>query len=132
MMATLPQGSTRGSEEAIGSIMAAKKGVKGKHPHLEPIDESFKIADKKGNGQICIQYLLNRETGEIPVYSMAYINHAICSKDNGRVLGYDNAHGEHHMHDMGTYIPVEFESFEKTLELFQEQWQKHLKKRKSK
>jgi len=112
--------------------MAVKKGGKSKEPELERLDDSFKIPDKRGNGQIRIQYLKNPETGEVITYSMAYINDAICSVDNGRVIGFDNAHGEHHKHDMGAYIPVEFESFEKTFELFQEQWQQYLKKRKSK
>lgn len=112
--------------------MAAKKGVKGKEPELESIDEVHKIPDKKGNGQIRIQYLKSLVTGKYVTYSMAYINHAICSVDNGRVIGYDNAHGVHHKHDMGRYVPVEFESFEKTFELFQDEWQQHLKKRKSK
>lgn len=113
--------------------MAAKKGVKRKdEPELESIDESHKIPDKKGNGQIRIQYQINSKTGEVVTYSMAYINQAICTVDNGRVIGYDNAHGQHHKHDMGEYIPVEFESLEKTTELFQQQWQTHLKKRKSK
>ena len=112
--------------------MAAKKGGKRKELELERLDESYKLPDKKGNGQIRIQYLKNPETGEAITYSMAYINDAICSIDNGRVIGYDNAHGEHHKHDMGTYIPVAFESFERTFELFQEQWQQYLKKRKSK
>jgi hypothetical protein len=112
--------------------MAAKKGGKRKESQLERLDDSFKIPDKKGNGQIRIQYLKNSETGAVLTYSMAYINDAICSVDNGRVIGYDNAHGVHHKHDMGAYIPVEFESFEMTFELFQEQWQQYLKKRTSK
>lgn len=112
--------------------MAAKKGIKRKEPEPDFYEDSFKIADKKGNGQLRIQYVKDPATGKIVTYSMAYINHAICSVDNGRVIGYDNAHGEHHKHDMGKYIPVEFESFEKTLEQFQEQWQTHLKKRKGK
>lgn len=113
--------------------MAAKKGVRRKdEPQLECIDETHKIPDKKGNGQIRIQYQINPETGEVVTYSMAYINQAICAVDNGRVIGYDNAHGQHHKHDMGEYIPVEFVSLEKTMQLFEEQWQTHLKKRKSK
>lgn len=113
--------------------MAVKKGVKRKdEPELECIDEIHKIPDKKGNGQIRIQYQIHPETGKVVTYSMAYINHAICTVDNGRVIGYDNAHGQHHKHDMGEYIPVEFESLEKTFQLFEEQWQTHLKKRKSK
>ena len=29
-------------------------------------------------------------------YNLAFIHHGLASKDNGRVLGYDNQHGRHH------------------------------------
>jgi hypothetical protein len=38
------------------------------------------------------------EQGNMVNYSLAYIDPTICSKDNGRVLGYDNSHGHHHRH----------------------------------
>jgi hypothetical protein len=38
------------------------------------------------------------------------------------VLGYDNAHDYHHRHFMGSVEPVEFVSFEHTVELFQAEW----------
>lgn len=57
-------------------------------------------------------------------YNIAYINHVLCAKDNGRVLGYDNAHGYHHRHYMGTIEACEFVSYEATVERFQEEWQK--------
>ncbi len=34
-------------------------------------------------------------------YNLAYINHSICNVDNGRVLGFDNAHDYHHTHYIG-------------------------------
>ena len=45
-------------------------------------------------------------------YSPAYVNPRICGVDNGRVLGYDNHHGHHHRHFMGTVEPVEFNGYE--------------------
>ena len=33
--------------------------------------------------------------------NLAYINHATCHVDNGRVLGFHNAHEFHHRHYMG-------------------------------
>lgn len=95
------------------------------------IEDSFKIADKKGNGQIKIQYLLD-EKGNVPTYSMAYINPTIFSGDNGRVVGYDNAHGYHHRHYMGTIEPVEFVSLEDTMSKFEADWHLYLKKRNAK
>ena len=52
-------------------------------------------------------------------YNLVYINYNLCQKDNGRVLGYDNAHGLHHKHDMGTVEPIEFIGYEKIEERFQ-------------
>jgi hypothetical protein len=56
-------------------------------------------------------------------YNLAYLNHLIYQRDNGRVLGYDNAHEYHHKHYMGKVMPVTFISYEKTLDHFQEEWQ---------
>ena len=55
-------------------------------------------------------------------YNLAYINHAMYSEDNGRVLGFDNAHDHHHRHFMGQVEAVGFESYEATLERFQQEW----------
>ncbi len=52
------------------------------------------------------------DDGQVVKYSLAYINPSRCSPDNGRVLGYDNRHGRHHRHFMGTTEPVDFESYE--------------------
>jgi len=38
------------------------------------------------------------------------------------VLGFDNTHDYHHRHYMGSVEPVEFESYEATLERFQQEW----------
>ena len=52
-------------------------------------------------------------------YSLAYINPRICGADNGRVLGYDNTHGHHHRHFMGTVKPYEFSSYQELADRFQ-------------
>lgn len=44
-------------------------------------------------------------------YNLAYINHALYSKDNGRVLGYDNAHGTHHRHFKGNSEEITYAGF---------------------
>lgn len=58
------------------------------------------------------------ETGRIARYNLAFINHFLTSKDNGRVVGYDNAHGEHHRHYYGTIEPVAVHGFEAAAVLF--------------
>jgi len=45
-------------------------------------------------------------------YSLAYLNPRICGVDNGRVLGYDNAHGYHHRHFMGQVEEAEFSTYD--------------------
>ena len=50
-------------------------------------------------------------SGEIVRYNLAFINHGLCSKDNGRVLGYDNAHGVHEGHWMGERELFTFTSY---------------------
>jgi hypothetical protein len=52
------------------------------------------------------------EDGQIIAYSLANVNLKVFPRDNGRVLGYDNSHGYHHRHFMGTLEPIEFISFE--------------------
>ena len=37
-------------------------------------------------------------TGQVVEYSLVYIDFLLYSGDNGRVLGYDNAHGFHERH----------------------------------
>jgi hypothetical protein len=45
-------------------------------------------------------------------YNLAFINHQIYAGDKGRVLGYDNKHGQHHRHFMGRQEAVSFRSYE--------------------
>lgn len=61
--------------------------------------------------------------GQTTSYRFAYINGQLFRKDNGRVLGYDNAHGEHHRHYFGRYERVNFESAEATMQQFITEWQ---------
>lgn len=58
------------------------------------------------------------EQGKMVKYNMALIHHLICQSDNGRVLGYDNAHGYHERHFMNQASPTPFVSFEQTTATF--------------
>ena len=55
-------------------------------------------------------------------YNLAYINHDMYQGDNGRVLGFDNAHGYHHRHYMGRIEELAFVSYAATQERFQQEW----------
>jgi len=66
-------------------------------------------------------------SGRVVRYNLAYINHLIYAGDDGRVLGYDSAHGHHHRHYRGKVIMVGFESFEQIEARFQREWNRQAK-----
>jgi len=81
-------------------------------------DDTNVLSKKKGNG------LLRREvwvddTGKVVRYNLAYINQNDFRADNGRMLGYDNAHGHHHRHYLGKIEAIEFTSYEDIEGLFE-------------
>lgn len=86
------------------------------------IDESHKISDKRGNGKLRREIWVDEATGKLTRYNLAYINHNIHAGDNGRVVGYDNAHDGHHRHYFGVVEPIAFVSFEDTEERFEQDW----------
>ena len=91
--------------------------------------ETFNLKKASGGGVLSFEvwgYVSNGKT-IVTRYNLAYINQLICQKDNGRVLGFDNAHNYHHKHYMGKVSPVTFISYEKTLERFQREWQEIIK-----
>ena len=86
--------------------------------------ERFELKAKSGGGLLSYEVWGYVEGGTTRVtrYNLAYLNHAIYRGDNGRVLGFDNAHGYHHRHCMGKVEAVDFVSYEATLERFQREW----------
>lgn len=91
--------------------------------------ETFKLKSNQGGGILSYEVWGCIADGKMVVtrYNLAYINPLLCQKDNGRVLGFDNAHDYHHRHFMGKIAPVEFVSYEQTLERFQQEWQEIVK-----
>lgn len=59
------------------------------------------------------------EAGNVTRYSLAYIDPESFAGDNGRVLGYDNAHGYHHRHFKGVATAYKFVSYEEVLNRFE-------------
>ena len=86
--------------------------------------ERFELKPKSGGGLLSYEVWGYKYKGKTVVtrYNLAYINPVIYGGDNGRVLGFDNAHEYHHRHFMGKVEAVEFESYEATLERFQQEW----------
>lgn len=85
------------------------------------IDEVHHISKKRGNGQLRREVWVD-DDGKVTRYNLAYINHQLCTVDNGRVVGYDNQHGYHHRHYFGDVRPVEFVSFEEIEADFEADW----------
>lgn len=96
-------------------------------PHKEILleQERFELKPKSGGGMLSYEVWGYVKKGKtiITRYNIAYINIAIFQGDNGRVLGFDNAHGYHHRHYMGEIEAVKFVSFEATQQRFQKEWQ---------
>lgn len=85
------------------------------------IDESHVISTKKGNGIMRREVWVD-DKGTVTRYNLAYINNRLFNDDNGRILGFDNAHGYHHRHYYGQVEAVNFISFEETEILFEKEW----------
>jgi hypothetical protein len=45
--------------------------------------------------------------GNVVRFNLAFINYHLFAGDNGRVLGYDSAHGQPHRHFAGTVESIE-------------------------
>jgi hypothetical protein len=75
------------------------------------VDEIFYLSRPR-RGAILKEEIWQDEDGKVARYSLAYLNPRIFGLDNGRVLGYDNAHGYHHRHFMGRVEPAEFSTYE--------------------
>ncbi len=58
------------------------------------------------------------ETDEVVRYNLAFLLPHCSGVDNGRILGYDNAHGVHERHFMGKADIAEFEDYVMTASRF--------------
>ncbi|NKQ34101.1 MAG: transcriptional regulator [Chloroflexi bacterium] len=99
--------------------MKQNRGKSGKFNKV--VSERYPVPKRKGGGLIKIEVWEN-EAGEVVKYSIAYINHLLFAGDNGRVLGYDNAHNYHHKHYFGDIMPVtDFVNYQDLIERFEEE-----------
>jgi hypothetical protein len=85
------------------------------------VDERFYLSSAKGGGMLRREIRVDRR-GRVVRHNLAYINHLIYAGDDGRVLGYDSAHGHHHRHCRGKVTTVRFEGFEQIEARFQREW----------
>lgn len=89
---------------------------------VKVIDETHKISDRRGNGKLRREIWVDKATGQVSRYNLSYINHNLYAKDNGSVVGYDNAHDDHHRHCFGKMEPIDFVSFEDIETRFGQDW----------
>ena len=61
------------------------------------------------------------EAGAVSRYSLAYVDPETFAGDNGRVLGYDNAHGVHHRHYRGEKTDFVFRGYDRLLKQFEDE-----------
>jgi len=81
------------------------------------VDETTQVRCVLGKGIIREEVWRDSE-GTIVRYNLSFINHSLCAKDKGRVLGYDNSHGQHHRHYAGMAEKFSFVSYEELMERF--------------
>ena len=97
-------------------------------PRLKKVvDEVHVISARRGNGKVRVETWVDK-AGNVVRYNLAYINHSIYGRDNGRVLGYDSQHGRHHRHYLGIVTEIAFESFEEIEALFEGELHQLLKR----
>ncbi|MGH9623477.1 MAG: toxin-antitoxin system TumE family protein, partial [Bryobacteraceae bacterium] len=67
--------------------------------------------------------------GRLLRYSLALIDTHKTGVDDGRVIGYDNAHGHHHRHCDGKVEIVEYGSYESIEKRFEAEIREYLENR---
>jgi hypothetical protein len=79
-----------------------------------------------GGGVIRVETWIDPKTDDVVSYNLSYINKSLFNKDNGRMLGFDNAHmypdfpSLHHEHHLGQVEPnLTFTNFSDLLDRFQ-------------
>ena len=75
-----------------------------------------------GGGLIKEYAEIEMGSGRLWRYSFVYVNPMIFAGDNGRVLGYDNAHGRPHRHFMGKITPEPNLPWIQISEKFDREW----------
>jgi hypothetical protein len=112
----------------------AKKAPKTPLKVIKAVDEEFRLTRPRKGARLRRE-VWRSEDGKVVRYNLAYINHRICGRDNGRVLGYDNSHDGHHRHFMGSVEPVEFDSYDAIVKRFEndlaDMWRKEDEQSKS-
>jgi hypothetical protein len=81
------------------------------------VDETTGVRCGKARGLIREEVWQDGD-GKVVRYNLAFICHQLYTADNGRVLGYDNQHGQHHRHFMGGVKPFQYTGYDVLLDRF--------------
>ena len=76
-----------------------------KKTYEKVVDDKYIVPLRVGGG--IIKFEAWQVDGKIVKYNMVYVNKNVYPNDNGRVVGYDNAHGFHHRHYKGVIEELE-------------------------
>jgi len=90
-----------------------------KKTYVKVVDEKYIVGSDLGGG--IIKFEAWEFEGQVVKYNMVYINKNIYAEDNGRVVGYDNAHDYHHRHYFSEIVELDdFTSFRDQVQKFRE------------
>jgi hypothetical protein len=90
--------------------------------HRKAVDDIDQVRSKSGSHGIIREEVYVDTADAVVKYNLVFIHPGLCQHDNGRVLGYDNAHGHHERHWMGSAQAVGFISYERTLVVSSTKW----------
>jgi hypothetical protein len=80
------------------------------------VDDYTEVRCASGTGVIR-EEVWEDELGQVVKYNLAFI-HPLYTEDNGRVLGYDNAHGVNERHYKGKVQEITYAEYDALLERF--------------
>ena len=104
------------------------RGTRGSEDDVDPARstrEEFYPKGRQGGVAVRVQTDHSRG-GRLLRYSLTLIDTHRTGIDDGRVIGYDNAHGHHHRHCFGEVEPIELESYESIEKRFEAEVRKYL------
>ena len=105
----------------ICGIIGLVKKKPGREETAEKVVDEITILGRPRRGAKLSEEVWMTAGGRVKKYNLAYINHLVCQKDNGRVLGYDNSHGVHHRHFMGKVETYKYQNYDLLTAEFHEQ-----------
>jgi hypothetical protein len=102
-----------------GQIIVSRKRARKTVKREKRIDETLHLSGERRGAVLKEEAWF--EGDRVVKYSLAYINPQICAVDNGRVLGYDNSHQQHHRHFRGRTEKITLHSYQALVTKFEQE-----------